>query len=93
MTTARGSMALVTQRDGRVLAAGGVADQTSNSTTGLSSTELYDPSKGTWSPSAPMDSTRFDHSTTLLMNGQVLIAGGRVRKSNTETITTTLYIE
>jgi hypothetical protein len=44
---------------------------------GLSSSELYDPVKNSWSTTAfPMKSPRAWHSATLLPNGKVLVAGG-----------------
>ena len=39
-------------------------------------TELYDPSSGFFSPDASLNSPRFGASSTLLDNGQVLVAGG-----------------
>ncbi|CAF3922388.1 unnamed protein product, partial [Adineta steineri] len=42
----------------------------------LNSAELYDPSTETWTIIASMKNTREVHTASLLMNGQVLIAGG-----------------
>jgi hypothetical protein len=42
----------------------------------LTSTELYDPNSGTWSPGGNMRAARHIHIATLLPNGQVLAAGG-----------------
>jgi WD40 repeat protein len=42
----------------------------------LDSTELYDPSTGTWSPSGSLVNAVDAQTATLLNNGKVLIAGG-----------------
>jgi len=56
--------------DGRVLVAGG-------GPTGAIGAELYDPSTGTFSPTAgPMSTPRSHHTATLLGDGRVLLAGG-----------------
>ncbi len=57
---------------GKVLVTGG-ADQDNNA---LSSTELFDPATGTWSPGPSMSTARYQHTATLLPNGKVLVAGG-----------------
>jgi hypothetical protein len=62
--------------NGKVLVAGGITIGQS-STTVLSSSELYDPSTGTWSPTGPLTNGRSEYTATLLNTGKVLVAGGR----------------
>jgi hypothetical protein len=42
----------------------------------ISEAELYNPSTGTFSVTGSLNTARFDHTATLLNNGQVLIAAG-----------------
>src|SRR3954469_3542744 len=56
--------------NGKVLAAGG------NTSSPLSSAEIYDPATGFWPPAPSMTTTRASHSATLLPNGTVLVVGG-----------------
>lgn len=60
--------------DGRVLLAGSTA---LNSVPPETAAEVYDPSSGSWSPTATMLEARAGHSTTALHDGRVLVAGGR----------------
>ncbi len=57
--------------DGRVLAAGGY-----NGAAAVATATLYDPLAGTWTATGPMSSARYQHTATLLFNGQVLVVGG-----------------
>lgn len=60
--------------NGQVLIAGGYT--TVNGLAGWKSTELYDPSTGTFSVAGDMTAARFFHTATLLPDGKVLIVGG-----------------
>jgi hypothetical protein len=61
--------------DGRVLIAGGL-QQSASTWDQLSSTELYDPGTGAFSPRGSMGDARYEGTATLLVDGRVLIAGG-----------------
>jgi N-acetylneuraminic acid mutarotase len=61
--------------NGKVLIAGGCGDPDCNSA--LASAELYDPATGTWSTTGRMSVPRGEHSATLLLDGKVLVSGGR----------------
>ncbi len=67
---------------GRVLVAGGFGDSCAPriafgySCAPLSSAEIFDPTTGTWSPTAPMPTPRGGASATLLSDGTVLLVGG-----------------
>ncbi len=42
----------------------------------LDKSELYDPATGIWSVTGALVTARLGHTTTLLLSGQVLVAGG-----------------
>jgi Galactose oxidase, central domain/Kelch motif len=77
MGTARVSHTATLLGDGAVLVAGGM-----DGTVALSSTELFDPAIGGFTPSGNMHAARASHTATLLShgplltNGKVLITGG-----------------
>ena len=61
------------------------------SRTVLASTDLYDPTAGTFSATGSMTTARYEHTTTLLPSGMVLIAGGHPRGFGTVISAADLY--
>ncbi|MEK6283136.1 MAG: kelch repeat-containing protein [Acidobacteriota bacterium] len=74
MRVARYGYSITLLQNGKVLVAGGVAQNTS---TKLASAELYDPSTGTWSDTGSINTARYFHEAVRLQNGKVLVIGGR----------------
>jgi len=75
MITARIHHTASLLNDGTVLLAGG--DTLSGSTfNGVSTSELFDPTSGTFSPTGSMGTDRTFHTATLLNDGKVLVIGG-----------------
>src|ERR1039457_3054115 len=77
MATVRTFQTATLLPSGRVLVAGGligISDTGVISCTG--SAELYNSATGQWTVTSSMTTPRFEHATTLLANGQVLVAGG-----------------
>ena len=66
--------------NGMVLAAGGETDSCSGSgcwfAGSLATAELYDPSAGVFFPTGSMAAARETHTSTVLKDGRVLVAGG-----------------
>lgn len=60
--------------DGRVLVTGGCADALC--ATVLDDAVIYDPVANSWAPAGKMSAARAGHTTTLLNDGTVLVAGG-----------------
>jgi hypothetical protein len=74
MLTARGDHTATLLPVG-VLVAGGWNGTNYNSVY-FYSAEIFDPSAGNWSETTPMVTARAQHTSTLLNNGKVLVAGG-----------------
>ncbi|MEX0977444.1 MAG: kelch repeat-containing protein [Pirellulales bacterium] len=72
----RVAFGMVKLRDGRVLVVGGFTGVTWAKRTNVASAALYDSKTGRWKETKPMKDKRAGLSTTLLPDGQVLVAGG-----------------
>lgn len=57
----------------------------------LSSSELYDPTTGTWTTTGSLNTGRWKHTATILPNGQVLVAGGCATNGNNFFTSAELY--
>ncbi|HEX8667170.1 MAG TPA: kelch repeat-containing protein [Allosphingosinicella sp.] len=62
-------------RDGRVLIAGGGTGESAGRVA-LASAEIYDPSTGRFSPTAPLAQRRYKHGAVALADGNILVVGG-----------------
>lgn len=69
-------------QDGEVLVAGG--ENTNLIAPFLTDAELYNPSTGKWSVTGSLNNGRYNHTATLLNNGEVLIAGGGAHLASAE---------
>ncbi|HYM79487.1 MAG TPA: choice-of-anchor D domain-containing protein [Candidatus Dormibacteraeota bacterium] len=74
LITPRANATATALNTGQVLVAGG--SNCAAPGCPLNAAELYDPVAGTFSSTGQLNVTRFNHSATLLTNGQVLVAGG-----------------
>jgi len=78
LNTARYAHTATLLLNGKVLVAGGT-----DGSSALSSTELYDPTDGSWKLLAVgLYTARYCHTATLLTNGTVLVTGGRDSDNN-----------
>ena len=72
----RGDHTATSMKDGTVLVAGGV-DASGGWLANLAAAEIFDPTKGTFTPVGTMAHARVGHTATLLNDGRVLVVGGR----------------
>jgi hypothetical protein len=83
------SAAAVRLSDGRILFTGGrIASQASAPT---ATAEIYSPESGTFTFTGSMITPRYNHTATLLQNGQVLVAGGTSIKTGAPLTSAELY--
>ena len=68
-------------RDGQVLVAGGLINDRLDGQVSASA-ELYDPSSASWTATGEMIGARWGHTTTLLPDGKVLVAGSYINSSD-----------
>lgn len=77
MHTARGDFNAVALADGRVLVTGGMSGGELPNATVEASAEIYDPTTGRFTSTAPMRVARYKHGMALLPDGRVLVVGGQ----------------
>lgn len=78
-------------RDGRVLVVGGATGGNVSPYAPSASVELYDPRSGSWTATASMSTARSEHTATLLLNGTVLVAGGKATFGGATLASTEIY--
>jgi Kelch motif len=89
MTTMRVFHTAILLKNGTVLIAGGhkwirAPHGGVVETVLLATAEIYDPTSGTFIPTGDMVAGRYRHTATLLMNGEVLIAGGQTMTGSSD---------
>jgi N-acetylneuraminic acid mutarotase len=62
--------------NGQVLVVGGYWVDSTYTPVPLASAELFNPATGAWTTTGSMNTARYQHTATLLQNGQVLVAAG-----------------
>lgn len=81
MSVARVEHTATLLQDGRVLVVGGASDD-GDDWSGMaywSTSEIFDPAAGQWTPSGGMAVARAGHTATALGDGRVFVAGGSAR--------------
>jgi hypothetical protein len=82
MSSPRAGHAAVTLDDGTVLVIGGITEATGPPTPVTASVDRFDPVRGTWSASAPLNQPRATRMAVNLRNGDVLVIGGDYSGNN-----------
>src|SRR5271165_5957224 len=88
MNASRVNHTAVLLGNGQVLLTGGSNSCGGNSCTSDATTELYDPTAGSFTTSQPLANARSGHTATLLSNGSVLLAGGLANGSTIASVET-----
>jgi WD40 repeat protein len=89
MATAQESPTATLLPTGQVLVVGGEAPNDEP----LATSELYDPTKGTWTLTLePMSVARFGQTATLLTDGEVLVTGGCIAECDSRNVTATTEV-
>ena len=79
-TTSRFGHSATLLPDGRVLIVGGINQPTQTSpANNVTDADLYDPATNTWSAVSALPAATAGHTATLLVSGNVLVAGGFVQ--------------
>jgi len=80
MTFSRTGHTISSLTDGRILVAGGRSFDGSVYGS-VAAAEIYNPADGSWSAAPDMNAARAYHTTTLLPDGRILVAGGHANGS------------
>ncbi len=91
MGSARQYHAAALLSNGQVLVMGGLDTQLNSPMYFLSSSDLFDPASGNFSPAADMTTQRYSHTATTLANGDVLVTGGYGGTTGTVVATAEIY--
>ncbi len=84
MSTERAAHSATLLPDGKALIAGGFREE-GTSEIAIASAEIFDPVSNTFTPTNDMNEPRNGHTSTLLPNGKVLLAGGWNQQGRTAT--------
>lgn len=79
-------------QNGEVLLAGGESQVKGGAASVTSEAELYQPSSGTWSATATMPAGVVGATSTVLGNGDLLVAGGRTTATGNPTASSELFV-
>jgi hypothetical protein len=92
MSTSRILFGLTALADGRVLATGGIAFVGGTGSV-LATSELYDPATNSWAGTGALSGGDVGFATSLLQNGQVLLAGGSQDSTTGSTVAELYYAD